>query len=45
MFYQGVPIDHFTHDPVPFSQASAENEYNAACTSGIAISNFRMLNN
>ena len=37
LFYQGGPIDHGTHVPVPVAQSSAEIEYNAACTSGIIL--------
>ena len=36
IFYQGVPIDHGTHVPGPVAQSSAESEYNAACTAGMA---------
>ena len=43
IFYQGVPIDHGTHIPGPVAQSSAESEYNAACTSGMALAHFRML--
>ena len=43
IFYQGGPIDHGKHVPVPVAQSSAESEYNAACTSGIALVHFRML--
>ena len=43
IFYQGGPIDHDTHIPGPVSQSSAESEYNAACTAGIALAHFRML--
>ena len=43
IFYQGGPIDHVTHVPGPVAQYSAESEYNAACTAGMALSNFRML--
>ena len=43
IFYQGGPIDHSTHVPRPFPQSSAKSEYNSACTSGMALSNFRML--
>ena len=43
IFYQGVTIDHCTHVPVPVSQSSAESEYNAACTEGMALAHFRML--
>ena len=43
ILYQGVPIDHGTHVPGPVSQSSAESEYNAACTSIMALAHFRML--
>ena len=43
IFYQGGPIDHGTHVPVPVAQSSAESEYNAACTAGLALAHFRML--
>ena len=43
IFYQGGPIDHGTHIPVPVSQSSAESEYNAACTAGMTLAHFRML--
>ena len=43
IFYQGVPIDHGTHVPGPVAQSSAESEYNAACTTGMALAHFRML--
>ena len=43
IFYQGGPIDHGTHVPGPVAQSSAEIEYNAACTAGIALSHSRML--
>ena len=43
IFYQGGPIDHDTHIPGPVDQSSAESEYNAACTAGMALANFRML--
>ena len=43
IFYQYGPIDHGTHVPGPVSQYSAESEYNAACTAGMALSHFRML--
>ena len=29
-------VDHCTHVPVPVAQSSAESEYNAACTAGMA---------
>ena len=45
VFYQVGPIDHCTHVPGPFSQSSTESEYSATCTSGMALSHFRMLNN
>ena len=43
IFYQSGPIDHGTHVPGPVAQYSAESEYNAACTVGMALSHFRML--
>ena len=43
IFYQGGPIDHGTHVPVPVDQSSAESGYNAACTAGMALAHFRML--
>ena len=45
MFYQGGPIDHCTHVPVPVSQYSVESEYNAACTVGMSLAHFSMINN
>ena len=42
-FYQGGPIDHGTHVPGPVDQSSAESEYNAAYTVGLALAHFRML--
>ena len=45
VFYQGVPIDHCKHVLSPFAQSIAESEYNAACTAGMALEYFRMLNN
>ena len=41
--YQGGPIYHSTHDPVPVSQSVPESEYNEACTAGMALAHFRML--
>ena len=43
IFYQGGPIDHGTHVPGPVAQSSAESDYNAACTAGMALAHFRML--
>ena len=43
IFYQGGTIDHGTHVPGPVAQSSAEIEYNAACTAGMALAYFRML--
>ena len=43
IYYQGGPIDHGTHVPGPVAQSSAENEYNAACTVGMALAHFIML--
>ena len=36
-------MDHGTHVQVPVDQSSAESEYNAACTAGMALAHFRML--
>ena len=43
MFYKGVTIDHGTHVPGTVAQSSAESEYNAACTAGMALAHFRVL--
>ena len=43
IFYQGGTIDHGTYVPVPVAKSSAESEYNAACTAGMALAHFRML--
>ena len=43
IFYQGGTIDHGTHVPGPVAKSSAESEYNAACTAGMALAHFRML--
>ena len=43
IFYQGGKIDHGTHVPGPVDQPSAESQYNAACTAGMALAHFRML--
>ena len=43
IFYQGGPIDHGTHVPIPVAQSSAESEYNASCTAGMDLAHFRML--
>ena len=43
IFYQGGPIDHGTHVLGPFSQSSAEIEYNSACTAGMDLAHFMML--
>ena len=43
IFYQGVPIDHITHVPVPVSQSISASEYNVACTAGMALEHFRIL--
>ena len=45
ILYQGGPIYHGTHIPGPVDQSSSESEYNAACTSGMVLSNFRILVN
>ena len=43
IFYQVGPIDHETHIPGPVAQSIEESEYNAACTTGMALAHFRML--
>ena len=43
IFYQGDPIEHGIHVPVPVSKSSAESEYNAVCSAGMALAHFRML--
>ena len=45
MFYQCVPIYHFTNVPGPFSQSSSLSEYNVACNVGTVPAHFRVLNN
>ena len=43
IFFQCGPIDHGKHVPVPVAQPSAESEYYAACTTGMASAQSRML--
>ena len=43
IFYQGGPVQHGTHVPGRVVQSSSESEYNAECTTGMALSHFRML--
>ena len=43
IFYQGRTIYHGTHIPGLVAQSITESEYNAACTVGMALENFRML--
>ena len=43
IYYQGGTIYHGKHVPGPVAQSSAESEYNAACTTGMALVHFRML--
>ena len=45
VFYQVVPIDHFTHILGPVAQPSIESEYNVECNTGTATEHFRILNN
>ena len=45
VFYQGEPIDHFTHVPGPVSQSISESEYNLSCTAGMSLAHLRMQNN
>ena len=37
IFYQGGTIEHCTHVPVSVDQSSSESQYNAACTTGLAL--------
>ena len=43
IFYQWGTIEHGTHVPGPVDQSIAESEYNAECTSGMALAHFIML--
>ena len=43
IFYQGGPIEHCKHVPGPVSQSRAKSEYNAACTTWMALAHLRML--
>ena len=43
IFFRGGPIDHGTHVPGPVAWFSVESEYNAACTTGMALAHFRIL--
>ena len=43
IFYQGGTIYHGTLVTGPVSQSSAEIEYNAACTPGMALAHSRVL--
>ena len=45
IFYQGGKFYHGIHVPGPFSQSNTESDYSAACTEGMALAHFRMLNN
>ena len=45
VFYLGGPINHCTHVPGPVSQSSDESDSNAACTKGMSLAYFRMINN
>ena len=43
MFYQGGPIDHYTHDPGKVDKIISESEYNKAYSPGMDLSHFRIL--
>ena len=45
VFYQDGKIDNFRHVPGPVAHSSEEIEYNSEFTIGMALANFRMLNN
>ena len=44
MIDQGEPIDNCIHVPVTVSQYITEIEYNEACTEGLSLVHFRILN-
>ena len=41
--YQGGTNEHGTHIPVPVAQSISESEYNASCTTVMALAHFRIL--
>ena len=43
MFYQGGPINNFTHDPGTVVQYSAESEYTSAFTAEMSLAHVMML--
>ena len=43
IFYQGGPIYHRTHVPIPVPPSSAQSEYNASCTTEMDSAHFRVL--
>ena len=43
IFYQGGPIYHVTHVPVPVAQSILESDYNVACTAGMDLAHFSIL--
>ena len=43
VFYQGGPIDHITHIPVPVAKSGTYSEYSEACTARMALSYLRIL--
>ena len=45
MFYQGGPIDNFTHVMGQIAQNGAESEYNVSYTTFMVLAHFRVLNN
>ena len=45
VFSQGGPIDHCDHGSGPVAKYSAGGDYNAACTTVMGPSHFRMINN
>ena len=44
VFYQGGPIDHYTHVPGLVYQYSAESDYNTAWNSWMDIAHLRIIN-
>ena len=45
VFYQGGTIDRSTNVPGPVVQSSSESAYNVACTAGMSLTHFRIINN
>ena len=44
VFYKGVKIDNCTHLSGPVAQPSDKRKYNTSCNLGMALANFRIIN-